>query len=356
VSRLGLMTVGYQGFGNLGDEAILTGIEQLLAEGSLEVQTVAGGPQPIAAFAAARRVGLHRLLPSLDALRALRRRRALLFAGGGLLHDHWATVIPSYLAWSILARLAGARIGWVAVGIGPLRHRWSRLLTGWTLRLATVVTVRDAGSAELARRVAPRVPVRIIPDPAIFNVPPAPADVRHGVGLVVRGPAPDDRERAGELAELLGRTAAALTERGREVIVLTVAGASDTPMAKAVAAAAARGGGSRPAVEELPADPAACLRRFAELEAMLSVRLHGVILGALAGTPVAGIAYDPKVAAWCDRLGTPVIGLDDVDVVALADTLAAAARSETRAGVAERLRELRSQRGEVRSLLEASLA
>lgn len=350
------MTVGYQGFGNLGDEAILTGIEQLLADGSLEVLTVAGGPGPIPAFAGARRVGMHRLLPSLDALRALRRRRALVIAGGGLLHDHWATVIPSYLAWSLLARIAGARIGWLAVGIGPLRHRWSRVLTGWTLRLATVVTVRDAGSAELARQVAPGVPVRIVPDPAIFNVPPAPAQERRGIGLVVRGPAPADRGRTDELAGVLGRSAAELARRGSHVTVLTFAGSSDRAMAEAVALAAAREGAAPLDVEELPPDPAGCLGRLAELEAILSVRLHGVILGALAGSPVVGIAYDPKVAAWCERLRTPVIALKEEDASALTRALADAARPETRNEVAARLEELRGQRDEVRGLLEAALA
>lgn len=356
MSRRGLMTVGYQGFGNLGDEAILTGIEQLLADGPLEVLTVAGGPQPITAFAGARRVGLHRLLPTLDALRALRRRRAVVFAGGGLLHDHWVTVIPSYLAWSVLARLAGARIAWVAVGIGPLRHRWSRVLTGWTLRLATVVTVRDAFSTELMRQVAPGIPVRLVPDPALFNNPPASVEERHGIGLVVRGPAPSDRRRADELAELLGRTAAALADNDRQVVVVTLGGRADAAMAEEVAAAAARMGATRPAVEALPSDPAACLDRFARFEAMISVRLHGVILGALAGTPVAGIAYDPKVAAWCERLGAPVLGLEALEVASLTRALADAGGQQARTRVAARLEELRGQREEVRGLLEAALA
>src|SRR5690606_4645669 len=122
------VAVGYQGFGNLGDEAILAGIEELLGGTGIVVSHVVSGPGPVSAFPAARRVPTRRMRPTLQALRALRRAQLLLISGGGLLNDHWATVVPTYLAWVVLGRLLGLRVAWLGVGVGPLRRRWSRLL------------------------------------------------------------------------------------------------------------------------------------------------------------------------------------------------------------------------------------
>ncbi len=349
------MTLGYQGFGNLGDEAILAGIEQLLAGTSLEVMTVASGDHAVPAFPDAERVPMHGLLPGIAALRALRRRDALVVAGGGLLHDHWPVVIPSYLVWTLAARASGARVVWLGVGIGPIRHAWSRRLTGLVLRLASLVTVRDAASRLLARSVAASVRVTEIPDPAIFNVPPEPAD-REGIGIIVRGPAPSERGRGDELARGLGALAGALSAaRQRPVVLLTLGGAADRAIAT-TAAEHARRSGIAPTIEELAPDPAAGLRRIGQLEAVVSVRLHGVILAALAGTPVVGVSYDRKVASYCDLLAVPVTDLDGLQPERVTRLLEKAESPGGRERVAVRVRGLRGRAEEVRGLLRSVLA
>ena len=303
------IALGYQGFGNVGDEAILAGIEELLAGTSIDVTAVIGGREPIAAFASARRVSTRRLRPTRSAITALRGQEVMIISGGGLLHDHWWTVVPTYLAWSILARLAGARIAWIGVGIGPLRSWWSRRLAGLALRLASLVTVRDVGSARLARAIAPGITVREVPDPAFLLRAPAPAE-RTGFGFVVRAPAPRDAELAPALAGLLGKTAAAAARDGMPVAILTFGGGRDLPFAEMVVASARsalgpdEGPGSAPIpVEQLEPDPAHVLARLASFEALVTVRLHGLILAAIAGTPAVPVVYDPKVAAIANQLG-----------------------------------------------------
>ena len=113
--------VGFAGFGNLGDEAIAAGIDALLGTSSLEVTTVFGGPRlaESPAFPRAVRLASWRLLPTLPALRRLRGIDVLLVGGGGLLNDHWPAVVPRYVSWMIAGRLAGARVAWVGVGVGP---------------------------------------------------------------------------------------------------------------------------------------------------------------------------------------------------------------------------------------------
>lgn len=351
--------LGYQGFGNAGDEAILTGIERLLDDVSIEVEAIVGGTEPIAAFPQARRIAARRLRPNVAGLRALMRADLLLMSGGGLIHDHWISGLPLYLAWNVAARLAGAQIIWIGVGIGPLRSRWSRFLAGRILRLAALVTVRDAESARLALDVAPHVTATITPDPAFFN-PAPPERTRSGVGAVIRAPAPQDSVLESRFATALGNELSAIAASGRDVVLLTMGGARDTRFAEAVRRAALSAG-TNARVEQLRPDPMTVLHRLGSLEAIITVRLHGLILGAIAGTPALPIAYDPKVSAVAAQLGLDDLSLTLEQVVSspvgtLAGLLGLAETPERRNRVADEVAGLRAQQKVIRSSLESHTA
>jgi polysaccharide pyruvyl transferase WcaK-like protein len=352
MTRLRTVVLGYQGFGNVGDEAILTGAEQLLAGTDIEVSAVVCGPDAVAGFPSARRIRTRRLRPTMAAMRALRKAQLLLLPGGGLLHDHWPTVMPLYLGWVLLARLHGTRVAWLGVGVGPLRSRRARWMAGRALRASSLVTVRDAESAEVVRGVAPGIGVAIVPDPAVFNTPPADAE-RRGIGLIVRGPTPGDEKRAGPMAEALGGAAAELARSGRGPVLMTFGGMGDRVFAEAVAGRAELAGAAPMPIEELTPDPVATLARLAGFEAVVSVRLHGLILAAIAGTPAATIAYDPKVASWAARLGADEasVPLEQVSPEAILQALDRCVSVETTSRVAARLAELRGEGGRVRELL-----
>lgn len=352
--RVRAVALGYQGFGNVGDEAILAGLESVLAGSRVRVTTVIGGPEPIPAFSGAQRIITRRMRPNLRALRALRRSRLVILSGGGLLHDHWWTVVPTYLAWVVLARLVGARVAWAGVGIGPLRGRLGRFLAGRALRLATVVTVRDDESASLAAVLAPGKKVTVVPDPALMLPAPA-AGVRRGIGFIIRGPTPGNDEQSGTLSAALTAAASQLAARPATVRLLTFGGPSDRAFADGVAGRSAEAGHVLE-IEELSPDPLAALDRAASLEAIVSVRLHGCILAALAGTPMVPIAYDDKVANLARRLGRagdclPVAGLTGSAIVA---ALERAETPDALAMVAERVAVLRGEGDVLRALIEGA--
>jgi polysaccharide pyruvyl transferase WcaK-like protein len=59
-----------------------------------------------------------------------------------------------------------------------------------------------------------------------------------------------------------------------------------------------------------PGDPAEALRSFQQAGLVLAMRLHGLILAALAGAPCAALSYDPKVAAAATAIGCPCHDLE----------------------------------------------
>lgn len=350
---LRIATVGFQGFGNVGDEAILTGIEALLAGRNVRVTTVFSGPVPVGIFAfpGAERVVCGRHVPTLRALGALRRVDLLLLAGGGIFNDHWIGVIPRYVGWTLAARLAGARVAWIGVGVGPIRRRVLRWLTRVGARAARLVTVRDPASAGMVGGARPSV----VPDPSVFNVPPG-ARGDSGVGIIVRGPARVSIAAERRLVEAILETLRMLEASGAAPVVMTMAGPADRTFVERLQAAAGAAGSPAPQIEALGPAPSDALTRLATLSGVITVRLHGLLLAALAGVPAVPIAYDVKVRAAAEQLGLGdlAVALPDVSASLLLDRLAEAASERRRAEVRGRLAIMREHRDAIATAIVAA--
>jgi polysaccharide pyruvyl transferase WcaK-like protein len=344
--------IGYVGFGNLGDELILAGIEQLLDPTPIEVTTVFGGPElrQTAAFRGARRRSPWRLLPTPGALRDLYRVDLLIVGGGGLFNDYWPLLIPRYLAWIVAARVAGAGVIWIGVGVGPMRRLAWRWLARLAARLSETVLVRDRASADLLGGMSSRV--HVIPDPVLFLQPPSPTRPGRGLGLIVREPVHATEADLGRMIELLAAFAAAGEAAGLRSRLLMMAPAADRVFAERMADRLVRDV-ARPPIEHLGPSAAEAWRQLGGLQATVSVRLHGILLSAMAGVPCVPIAYDDKVVAAAERLGLGdvVVHPDRPPPDAAARCLAAVQQPERVRLVAGRVSDLRGQAGVVRMLL-----
>ena len=344
---------GFQGLGNLGDEMILAGIEKLLEPLPIRVTTLFGGPSlaETPAYRDARRQTTWRLMPTPRALRELGRNDLFIIGGGGLINDHWPGLIPRMLSWIVAARLRGARVVWMGVGVGPIRRRAWRPLARLAARLSTTVLVRDGASARLAGGPSRRIAV--IPDPALFLDPPQRLEPTTDLlGMIVRPPVDDREPHASRLVEVLAALATAGRASGLRPRLLMMAPAVDAAFAARVADRLARDG-EAPAIEALPTSPEAALRVVAGLPAVVSVRLHGVFLSALAGVPCVPIGYDVKVGAAAARLGLDDVVVDPtwIGEDAAAGALEAVRQPERVRAVAERLASMRGEADRVRDLL-----
>jgi polysaccharide pyruvyl transferase WcaK-like protein len=347
-----IATVGFQGFGNVGDEAILTGIETMLG-GRATVRTIfTGGLAAVVAFPAARRMRTWRLLPTPVAIRELRGVDALVIGGGGLVNDYWPAVIPRYLLWCLAARLAGARVVWVGAGVGPIRRGAWRSAAGLAFRVSNLVTVRDEASAGWVVACLPSAGVHEIPDPAFFN-PRPPRRVGAGVGIVARGPGPRDAGRSAQLADSLVGVIGELRRRGEAVEVIAMHPPEDEPFLALMRERLEGAGLAEIQLVSLAPDPAGAISRLATFDRLISVRLHGLILGALAGVPAVTIAYDDKVGSAARAIGLAGIslGLADATPDALLAALDRSADAGLRATMDTHVAELQARSAEVAELV-----
>jgi polysaccharide pyruvyl transferase CsaB len=293
-----VLLCGYYGEHNLGDDALLEVLLEQLPPGWTPLVT-ARDQQEVE-----RR--LHVATTDRTSLRvvlaALGRCRALVLGGGSLLQD--ATSFRSllyYAALIVAARLQGKPVILWGQGLGPLRRQRSRLLVRGLLPLATAISWRDPASAELAASwgidaVTGSDPVWALPAVG-WRGPGGP------IVLCWRPVHQLEGEDWRPYLQALDQLAEAAD---REVLWLPFHRQQDRGLLSQLA-----GEGWLPAAlqarsREVPVqDPAEAMACFRSAGLVVAMRLHGLILAALAGSPCAALSYDPKVGAAAAAIGCP---------------------------------------------------
>ncbi|KMM17114.1 polysaccharide pyruvyl transferase CsaB [Synechococcus sp. GFB01] len=339
---MAVLLCGYYGEHNIGDDALLEVLLGQLPHGCMPLVTAND-----AAALAQRGIATvpRRSLPHV--LKALRGCSALVLGGGSLLQD--TTSFPSLLYYAALitaARLEGKPVLLWAQGLGPLRRRRSRALVRAVLPMVSAASWRDRGSAQLAQRWG--CPGSVAPDP-VWAFPSRPWHGRGGPIVVCWRAVPQlSGEQWLPYLQALGE----LAERhGREVIWLPLHRDQDRGLLERLSREglmpADLAGRSREVLAERPEEVVAMA---ADAGLVVAMRLHGLILAAIAGAPCAALSYDPKVAAAADQLGCDCHGLA-VPPPPPAELAARWAAALDRPAPAAVLEQLRQQAAEHRSVL-----
>ena len=298
-----VLLCGYYGEHNLGDDALLEVLLEQLPAGWSPLVTA--HDQALVA----RRFGVDTVdrRNLRQVLACLGRSQALVLGGGSLLQD--ATSIQSliyYLLLILVARLRGRVVLLWGQGLGPLRRGSSRLLTRLVLPLVQGISWRDGDSAALSRHWG--IKAQQGSDP-VWALEPQPWKGQGGPILLcwrpLRSlPASGWRvylEALAQLAENLDRPVLWLPfhqDQDRGLLEsLTCSGVVPPSL-------------QRRSREIQAVDPQEALAWFSSASLVIAMRLHGLILASLAGSPCAALSYDPKVAAAAAGLGCPCQPLD----------------------------------------------
>lgn len=321
-----LLISGYYGYGNAGDEAVLSGILSTVRSivPSADIAVLSGDPESTAREYGCRAV--KRFSPFLI-LRELRRCDALISGGGSLIQDVTSTrSLIYYLAIIRLAKLLGKPVMVYANGIGPVGRSGNRRLVRRALERADVVTLRDKNSLEeLLSMGVERKDMTVTADPAFALPVPDITGVRaileeNGVpdrAYFVISVRPWDVEPV--FYENFARICDEITrQHDISPVLLQMQPSCDGSMGEKVAA--------------LMEEPAYIIRGDHSVRELMSIiggaslvlsmRLHALIFAACAATPAIGFVYDPKVSSYLELLGQPSAG--STGELRVSDALAAA--------------------------------
>ncbi len=295
---------GYYGEHNLGDDALLEVLLGNLPPGTEPLVTAYDQPWVRGCFG----VDTCNRRSLKEVMGALRSCDALLLGGGSLLQD--ATSFQSLVYYCLLmlaARLQGKPVLLWGQGLGPLRRPISRLLVRGALPLASAISWRDGASGQLAERLGSRN--HAVGSDPVWAYPQRTWSGAKGPIVLCWRPM-KTLEPIGWRPYL--EALALLAERsGRELVWLPFHRMQDRGLLQRLQH-----------LTQVPklllersrevevADPAEAMTLFSEAGLVLAMRLHGLILAALAGSPVAALSYDPKVAAVARSLGCPLQDLE----------------------------------------------
>jgi polysaccharide pyruvyl transferase CsaB len=298
---------GYYGFGNAGDELILGVLCRALV--GHQVTVLSADPEATAREHAVDAVP--RMEPRAI-LGALSRADLLISGGGGLLQDAsgpWT--VPYYLGVVAVARAMGRRVMVYAQGIGPLRAPWARAGVR-LLRGAAAVTVRDPESREMLQRAGVRG-VQLTADAALCleapardgGLPPELAALGVDPGRPILAVAPRPYGAAEFSAGLAAAVDAVAARTGAQVVLVAMQRREDSVACRALAGLLASGAVMLPS----EVSPTRYPEVFTAFDAVVGMRLHALILAALARIPAVGLSYDPKIRAFAQGLHPDIADL-----------------------------------------------
>lgn len=300
--------VGSYGNGNVGDD-MLGHLALAAATSSAidDVRVFAGELWPFGEAVSQRRGVV---------ARSIRKGDRVLIAGGGLLNDQFGNLFLKYFAWvCFLARLRGAQVHIVGVGVEQLETRSARMLARVVFGLSRTIAVRDRHSLAVASTVTKRAihGVDLGWSAALkFN-----SSVHNRGSYVVVTVAVETDDKRSSRFGTLRRTIIHLLEHSAFDIVLLPMQIGDEPALNDV-------GFLKELRESLASERVSLAPLGTYIDAydllqcanlVIGYRLHASVLGAIAGTPVIAISRSPKVSEALEGISgvivVPELGADD---------------------------------------------
>ena len=352
--RDGTVICGAYGYGNAGDDAILKSIIQSVQQldSTMPITVLAKNTQSIKKRYRVNSIYTFNLPKMISAMR----KSVLYINGGGTLIQNatsWRS-LWYYLFTLGLAKLLGNKVDMYGCGIGPVTGKKNIWLVKHVLeRSVDTITLREKDSMEELKGFGVGRPeILLSSDPALVLKPAPALDVeaylnRHGLD-------PQGKYLCFMLRTWYGfdgksQAIAACADWAYEKFGLTPLFLSLNIFHDSRAAERVAQQMKAPChILDDWAEPELLIGLLSRMDAVVSMRLHGLIFSSLSGAPLVGVSYDPKIQSFLRYLGAGTcISLEDVTEENLKQAVAQAIdtlphREELRAK-AERLKDLERQ-------------
>lgn len=286
---------GYYGFNNIGDEAILYTMIEMLKKNipNISITVLSNNPQETEKTYQVKAISRWDIRSIRKAIKAC---DMLVSGGGSLLQDvtSWKT-IPYYLGVIKLGLLYHKKVVFYSQGIGPVNKWWNKWLIKKVGSQVDHIFVRESMSGKLLEEIGVTAPTSVAIDP-VFGICLGNNEVktkedlksdRKKVGVYLR-PWKYDKTMINSVCGAL-RT---LIDEGYEVYMMSMHYEQDIEIAKKVA-------------DKLQSEHVYVIDRSLTIdetlvyteafEFIIGMRLHSLIMAVAMGTPIIALSYDPKV-------------------------------------------------------------
>ncbi|MCS7233392.1 MAG: polysaccharide pyruvyl transferase family protein [Synergistetes bacterium] len=278
---------GYYGFGNLGDEMLLDALKNLLLETGFRRDDI------VVLSASPENTLREHMLPAIkrgnfiSLLLNIKKGDILISGPGGLFQDVTGPWSPLFYASHIfLALIKGAKIFLYGQSFGPIKRKFNLKLLKFLSSMASLVVLRDKSMSD----IVPEGKLFFTPDPAFaLCYDQERGKERNGICLVFRRWSWD-----------LDALVSSLIKTGLPLTLVSFQPSLEREE-----------GLDLSRKYELPfygfEDWKEALNFFSQFKILVGMRLHSLIISAMAFTPFIGISYDPKIKNLCDLLEMPYI-------------------------------------------------
>ena len=308
--------VGYYGMKNSGDDALLAatlwGAQTFLDAERISAST----PSDLQVFD-------HTFAPNLceqQVFRGQRRFQAyqsaffskrLIFGGGSVLHSAQDIQVKRHM----MKLSKGHEHMAVGVGIEPFTNKEAETECIRFLNECAFVSVRDHESYNIATSIAPTANITQAFDlaPLLLKHPKFKLQPTERMGIAVclcpherlKGHPEKEQQRLTEIADALITT---YQQTGEPITLIDFNGhpeLGDHQVNMELKSLLNKRPYVPCRIQSYDANPFRVLQRLASYKAIISMRLHGSILGYLAGTPLISLNYHNKCRGWCESIGMP---------------------------------------------------
>ena len=299
-----IVVSGYYGFNNLGDEAIL---EELVHElkslwSANDIVILSQDPETTAARFG---VGAQNRWKLGEIAALLKQCKLFISGGGGLFQDSESVKSVIYYGGLIsLATLCGAPTLIYAQGLGPLKTALGKALTRFSLVQPKQISVRDETSLKLLKEWGLAGNSRLTGDPVWLLSPTA-------LDEELLNPVSNCKRSGNKLVGLSLREGGGFSLRHIECLAISMhkqlsphytllplplqPDQDEVPLEQFTSIWLELGGKIlSPQLGKLE-KPSQWLSLIANLDLLIGMRLHSLIMALSSQVPVVGISYDPKV-------------------------------------------------------------
>jgi polysaccharide pyruvyl transferase CsaB len=309
---------GYYGFDNLGDEAILEALVGKLSKfiPRENIVVLSNDPATTASRYEVKAVDRWKLA---EIYQILKKARLFISGGGGLFQDSSSiNSVIYYGALIALAKVTGTKVCVLAQGIGPLKSPISQMVTKSSMSMAGLISVRDDSS--LSQLKEWNIPSFKTADLVwCLNKTPLAPTIEKNWSQIIK------EHKGHKLVGLSLRNLAGFDDADLKALVLAMKQALPAPSLVVLLALQeeqdlellqefgklwqAQGGKSVIAPVKASDKASQWLSLIGDLDLVIGMRLHALILALKCLVPVLALAYDPKVAHLLKEFEEPYIDL-----------------------------------------------